>query len=243
VTHGTRAAALGLAAALTVAAATATAADRTKSFHSHGKAVTPQATGDPTDPTTYEDFPFTIKKGQRYGTINAHLQWTNPADDWDLYVYRKKGTTLQTIGSSAGGAPSTEENAVADSQGIPWKAGKYVVRVVNYAAVVPDFEGTVRFGPFVPYQRKPVAKLHAPKHGRQGKPVTLDASKSHDPDGHIVNYAFDLDGNGAMEHDNGRHARLRKKLRPGTHYIGLQVTDDDGLHAYALRKVVISKNH
>ena len=46
-----------------------------------------------------------------------------------------------------------------------------------------------------------------------------------------------------MEHDNGKHARLRRKLRPGTHYIGLQVTDDDGLRAYALRKVVISKKH
>jgi hypothetical protein len=250
VTGRTRTRALGLvavmaAAVLAIATAIAPAADstRTKAFHSHNKAVTPQATGDPNDPTTYEDFPFTIKKGQRYGTINAHVEWTNPADDWDLYVYRKKGTKLQTIGSSAGAPPATEENAVADSQGIPWKAGKYVVRVVNYTAVLPSFKGTIRFGPFVPYSKNPIAKLNAPGHVAHGKRVTLDASKSHDPDGHIVDYAFDLDGNGFMETDNGKHAVLRRKLRSGTHYVGLRVIDDKGLRGYAKRKVVVAKKH
>jgi hypothetical protein len=209
-------------------------------YHSNGTAVSPSATGDPNSPTSHEDFPFTIKPGERNGTINVHLGWTNPADDWDLFVYRKgKGGTLQTIGSSATGAPSTEENAVADSQGIPWRAGAYVIRVVNYAATIPQFDVTLRFGPYVPYQRNPVARLKAPKHVKEGKRVTLDASKSRDPDGTIKSFAFDLDGNGSMEVKNGKSPRLRRVLKPGVHHLAVRVTDNDGLRAYANRTVIV----
>jgi hypothetical protein len=231
-----------LAGALAFAAPAAAAAKTSPphDYHSNGTAVSPSATGDPNSPTSHEDFPFTIKPGERNGTINVHLSWTNPADDWDLFVYRKgKGGTLQTIGSSASGPPSTEENAVADSQGIPWRAGAYVIRVVNYAATIPQFDVTLRFGPYVPYQRNPVARLKAPKHAKEGKRVTLDASKSRDPDGRIVDYAFDLDGNGTMETDNGPRPVLRTVLSPGTHHVGLRVRDNDRLKAFALRTVVV----
>jgi hypothetical protein len=208
-------------------------------FHSKGTAINPQATGDPNDPTTYEDFPFRIKPGEKNGTINAHVEWTSPADDWDLYVFRKSGTKLQTIGQSASAPPGNEENAVADSQGIPWKAGQYVVRVVNYTAIVPNFSGTVRFGSFEPYNAIPIARLKAPKHVKKGKPVTLDASASRDPDGKIANYAFDLDGNGTMETDNGTRPRLRRVLKEGVHHVAVRVTDGKGLRAFANRTVIV----
>jgi hypothetical protein len=210
-------------------------------FHSKGTAINPQATGSENDPTTYEDFPFTIKPGEQNGTINVHIGWASPADDWDLYVYRKSGTHLQTIGQSASAPPGNEENAVADSQGIPWKAGQYVVRVVNYTAVVPNFDGTVKFGPFEPYNAIPIARLKARKHVKNGKPVTLDASASHDPDGTIKNYAFDLDGNGSMDVNNGRRARLTRVLKAGVHHVAVRVTDNEGLRAYANRTVVVGK--
>jgi hypothetical protein len=232
---------LGAAAALTLAVAPA-AAKKSKDFEftSHGKAINPQATGSETDPTTYEDFPFSIKPDEKNGTINVHLEWSNPADDWDLYVYRKgSGGKLQTIGQSAGGAPSNEENAVADSQGIPWKAGQYVIRVVNYAAVVPQFDGTAKFGAFLPYNQIPIARLKAPKHVKKGKRVKLDASKSRDPDGRIVNYRFDLDGNGSTEVDNGNRAVLRRVLSEGVHHVAVRVTDDKGLRSYANRTVIV----
>lgn len=234
---------LATAAALAAGASPAGAkTTKSFSFQSSGKAINPQATGSETDPTTYEDFPFTIKPGERNGTINVNIHWTSPADDWDLYVYRKKGTKLQTIGQSASAPPGTEENAVADSQGIPWKPGPYVVRVVNYTAVLPDFEGTVRFGPFVPYNRIPIARLKAKKHVKKGDPVTLDASASRDPDGTIVNYAFDLDGNGSMEVNNGKRARLTRVLKPGVHYVAVRVTDNKGLKAFANRAIVVGKS-
>jgi hypothetical protein len=235
--------AAALPLALTGAGLAAEKPHKTKdfAFHSKGTAINPQATGDENDPTTYEDFPFTIKPDDENGTINVHLEWLSPADDWDLYVYRKSGTKLQTIGQSASAPPGNEEDAVADSQGIPWKPGQYVVRVVNYTAVVPNFDGTVKFGPFEPYNEIPIARLHARKHVRKGRPVTLDASASHDPDGTIKNYAFDLDGNGSMDVDNGRRPRLTRVLKPGVHHVAVRVTDNEGLRAYANRTVVVGK--
>ncbi|HKP89875.1 MAG TPA: PKD domain-containing protein [Thermoleophilaceae bacterium] len=244
-TRRARIATAAVVAALPLAGAASDAATPKKSkdfaFTSKGTAINPQATGDSDDPTTYEDFPFTIKDDELNGTINVHIDWLSPADDWDLYVYRKSGAKLQTIGQSASAPPGNEENAVADSQGIPWKAGQYVVRVVNYTAAVPNFEGTVKFGPFQPYNQIPIAKLSAKKHVRKGKPVTLDASASHDPDGTIRNYRFDLDGNGSMEVNNGRRPRLTRVLAPGTHHVAVRVTDNEGLRAYANRTIVVGK--
>jgi hypothetical protein len=231
-----------LAALLTALVAAVPAAAKTTkdfSFKSGNKAITPAATADdPNDPTTFEDFAFTIGSDEDNGTINVHLAWTSPADDWDLYVYRKgAGGQLQTVGQSASAPPGNEENAVADSQGIPMKAGVYVIRVVNYTAVLPDFQGTVRFGAFLPYNELPRARLSAPKHVKKGKKVRLDASASHDPDGTIKNYSFDLDGNGSVETNNGNKPVLKRVLSPGVHHIAVRVTDDKGLRAFANRTV------
>jgi hypothetical protein len=232
-----------LALALPVAAG-AQEGPKTKdfTFESKGTAINPGATADPNDPTTFEDFPFTIKPGEVNGSINVHLEWLNPADDWDLYVYRKEGTTLQTVGQSAGGAPDTEENASVDGQGIPIRAGNYVIRVKNYASTIPNFRGSARFGEFIPYNDAPVAKLSAPKRVKQGKKVRLDASESFDPDGSIKSYAFDLDGNGSMEVHNGTRPVLIRKLKPGTHHVAVRVKDSEGLRAFANRTIVVKKN-
>jgi hypothetical protein len=231
---------LALAAAVVIAAPAAAKTSQNRTYKSKGTAVNPSATGDPNDPTSHEDFAFAIKPGEKNGTINVHLEWSNPADDWDLYVYRKgAGGQLQTIGQSAGGAPSNEEDAVADSQGIPWRAGSYVIRVVNYAAAIPQFDVSLRFGPFIPYNAIPIARLKAPKHVKKGKRVKLDASKSRDPDGKIVDYAFDLDGNGSMEVHNGNRPILRRVLSEGVHHVAVRVTDGKGLRAYANRTVIV----
>lgn len=235
--------ALPLAGAVSDAAAPKKSKDF--AFESKGTAINPQgAGGDPSDPTTYEQFPFTIKPGEKNGTINVHVEWLSPADDWDLYVFRKQKGQLQGIGQSASAPPGTEENASADSQGVPWKPGEYVIRVVNYAAVVPDFRGTVRFGPYIPYNKDPVAKLKAPKRVEKGERVTLDASGSRDPDGRITSYAFDLDNDGFMETRTGKRPRVRRVLEPGTHYVAVRVTDNArpfAGRAYAKRKIVVEK--
>jgi hypothetical protein len=240
-----RATAVCAGAALALLAPAAASAKQTPgfSFTSHGTAVQPSATGDPNNPTSHDDFPFTIAPDDADGDLSVHIDWVNPADDWDLYVYRKgPGGELTTVASSAGGPPDTEENAVRASEGVPITPGNYVIRVVNYAASDPTgFKGTAKFGVFTPPNEIPIAKLSAPKRKKPGKRVKLDASASHDPDGTIKDYAFDLDGNGSMEVDNGNNPVLRRVLSPGVHHVAVRVTDDGGLYAFANRTVTVRK--
>ena len=70
---------------------------------------------------------------------------------------------------------------------------------------------------------------------REGKPATLDASPSHDPDGQIVRYEWDLDGNGNFETDGGASPivthtfELYKGLvDPRRRTVHIRVTDDKG---------------
>ena len=211
------------------------------SFKSNGTAAAPGSVAGTGAPGTYQDFPFTVAKGDRDGAISVFLSWSNPADDWDLYLYRKVGKTLETVGSSTQGAPDTEENAVRDGQGLPIKPGQYVIRVQNYAATDPTaFSGYVKFTRYIAPDRFPIAKLKAPRTAKAGHKVTLNASKSHDPDGRITSFAFDLDGNGSMEVKNGRNPILRRRLRPGVHHIAVRVTDNHGLRAFANRTIRVS---
>lgn len=57
--------------------------------------------------------------------------------------------------------------------------------------------------------------------------VTLDASASHDPDGTVIAWAWDLDGDGAAETSSDGPSQT-VTLGAGRHVIGLVVTDDDG---------------
>jgi hypothetical protein len=185
------------------------------------------------------DIPVTIASDDSDGTMTVEIDWANPVDDFDLYVYKKNSTGgLDQVGSSAGGPPSTSEKAVITAQGTdPVPPGDYVVRVVNYAATSGDFSGSVKFAPLVVPNVKPVAKLKAVKTVKKGKRSVLDASGSSDSDGRIVNYSWDLDGNGSMETNGGSSAVLRHKFSAGTHHVTVRVTDNGGKRAYATRTV------
>ena len=120
----------------------------------------------------------------------------------------------------------------------------YAAIDVRNPSTVPSFTGSVRFGPYTPYNKIPVAKLKVKKRVKQGKTVRLDASKSHDrgKNGKIVNYAFDLDGNGSMEVNNRKNAVLKRVLPVGVHHVAVRVTDNHGLRAYATRTVRVVKH-
>jgi PKD repeat protein len=73
---------------------------------------------------------------------------------------------------------------------------------------------------------------------REGKPAVLDASPSHDPDGQIVRYEWDLDGNGSFETDAGAAPTVTHTFElykglvdPRKRPIGVRVTDDKGATA------------
>ncbi|HSS42857.1 MAG TPA: N,N-dimethylformamidase beta subunit family domain-containing protein [Solirubrobacterales bacterium] len=76
--------------------------------------------------------------------------------------------------------------------------------------------------------RRPVASFTAtPSPVLTGVPVTLNGAGSTDPDGSIVKYEWDLDGNGTYETSTGSTASTTKTFSANGEYtLGLRVTDN-----------------
>ena len=91
--------------------------------------------------------------------------------------------------------------------------------------------------------RPPVAALTGPSPAAiVGVPAIFDASASSDPDGTIVRYEWDLDGNGVYELDTAGNSRISNPYAaPGTVLVGLRVTDDFGATATATVLVRITR--
>jgi hypothetical protein len=95
-------------------------------------------------PGTFEDKEFTIAPQDGNGEAKIKIEWSNEQFDFDLSVYAIDSAGKETrIGRSAGGPPSTTEEVVIPDP----NAGKYVIRVENYAAPDPSFHGTATFSP------------------------------------------------------------------------------------------------
>jgi hypothetical protein len=238
--------ALLVALALVLAAPAAALAKKTDdlTFKSTGAAAAPGAVVGTGEAGTYEDIPFKIAADDADGTVTVDVTWANPADDWDIYVYRKNSTGgLQTVGSDTGAPPASEAKALIQAQSTPIDPGDYVVRVQNYSATSPDFSGTIKFTDYAVPNAKPTAKLNAPKTATAGKQVKLDASGSKDSDGQIVNYAWDLNGDGSFETDGGGSSILKRAFGAGVRHVTVRVTDDKGKRGYATRTIRVAKRH
>jgi hypothetical protein len=85
----------------------------------------------------HNDHTFTVTD-PAINQLRIGLDWATP-DDVDLYVYRKDGDKLTSVGQSTGSF-GDKESVVVDNA----SAGTYVVRVVNYTAV-PGNPYTVTF--------------------------------------------------------------------------------------------------
>jgi hypothetical protein len=69
----------------------------------------------------------------------------------------------------------------------------------------------------------------SPNPALAGATITLNASTSSDREGPIASYAFDLDGDGAFEKDNGSSATTTTRFSAaGTFKVGVKVTDGVG---------------
>jgi hypothetical protein len=211
-------------------------------FKSSGAAAAPGAVAGVGEPGTYEDFPFTIAPDDQDGSATIQVTFLNPADDWDMYVYRKNSTGgLETVGSATSAPGQNSETVSLASQATPIDPGDYVIRVQNYSATNPDFDGTVKFTEYVIPNKKPTAALKAPKTVKKGKAARLDASGSKDPDGSIALYSWDLDGNGSVELDTGTNPRLDHVFSVGVHHVAVRVIDDDGARAFKTRTIRVVK--
>jgi uncharacterized delta-60 repeat protein len=76
-----------------------------------------------------------------------------------------------------------------------------------------------------------VAIIEPPAVPKAGQAFTLTALAG-DPDGSVVAYAWDLDGNGSYETSTGAVPHVTTRIdTAGPHLIGARVTDDEGLSA------------
>ena len=117
-----------------------------------GTALTapPCADFDTEDPACWNDHAFRVPggKGVDNGTATVEITWPEPASDWDLKVFRdtdgdgSSQDETKLVGSSAQGATTSEKATIARPRLRP---GRYVARVLNFAALSP-YDGTVTFG-------------------------------------------------------------------------------------------------
>jgi len=73
----------------------------------------------------------------------------------------------------------------------------------------------------------------------EGETLTLDASRSYDPDGTIVRYEWDLDNDGRFGDAVGITASMSFS-DSGSYIVGLRVTDNDGASSTALMSITVN---
>jgi hypothetical protein len=83
---------LAIAFALLLVAPASALAGKSADFtyKSTGKAAAPGAVAGTGADGTFEDVPFTIAAGDTNGQVSIELHWANQADDFDLYVYKRR---------------------------------------------------------------------------------------------------------------------------------------------------------
>jgi hypothetical protein len=107
------------------------------------------------DPACFNDHPFEIVNpaGVDNDSATVRIEWSTPASDWDMFVYRDvNGNGVSDAGDVEVGkstqGPTDNESTTFVRPEMPdgrLEAGKYVVRVVNFAAVEP-YSGEISFG-------------------------------------------------------------------------------------------------
>lgn len=108
---------------------------------------------------------------------------------------------------------------------------------VKPAEVVAQSITTVDF--FLSQAAAPVADAGGPYSGEVGSPVTLDASGSYDPDGVIVTYEWDCNGDGEYDQITSSPQMPYTWAIAFNGTITLRVTDNDGLTATDTATVTI----
>jgi PKD repeat protein len=88
--------------------------------------------------------------------------------------------------------------------------------------------------------KRPQASFTAPLTAKVGETVSFDASASKDPDGSVVKYEWDLDGNGTFETSTGATPTASHSYAgAGPVVVGLRVTDNEGATGATTRTVTV----
>jgi|GEM_PF-684218 len=85
----------------------------------------------------------------------------------------------------------------------------------------------------------PVANAGGPYSVEEGGSIMLDGSSSQDPDGEVVAWAWDFDGDGYYDDATGP-TPIFNATSDGEHTVGLRVTDDKGQRGTATAMVMVA---
>ncbi|MFC1675564.1 LamG-like jellyroll fold domain-containing protein [Planctomycetota bacterium] len=129
---------------------------------------------------------------------------------WDAGVFTVHVDTILTAIKTGSTSPTSTYFLGANNMPSPWGTGNYCsgafdeVRIFDRVLSQTEIEQLYDFSRTLP----PVADANGPYTIYVDDPLTLDASGSIDPDGDIVSYMWDLEGNGSFETDAGSQAVL-----------------------------------
>jgi PKD repeat protein len=179
--------------------------------------------GDPANPAPEKTPAKSIPHGTLKARISAYPQTTiAPGQSIDFTSLDSSGNVVKSNWDLDGnGHFDTTGSSVTHRYDKP---GRYTVRLK-----VTDSRkrtSTASLIVTVNDNRAPVAVMHIPTDGTVDQQVTATADGSYDPDGRIVRYDWDLNGDGNFGEDGDSHSYTYD--RPGDYVAVLKVTDDDG---------------
>jgi len=168
------------------------------------------------------DFDFSPKEPRTLDTLSFEDLSSDP-----------DGTIVRWLWEFGDGTSSTEQNPrhrYADD-------GIYLVKLTVW-----DNEGAtgskereikvLNIGPIPSF-------TYSPERPGVGQKVVFDASGSQDPDGEIMSYEWDLDGDGSFETEGLIVEKIYDQA--GSYQVTLRVTDDDGASGTLAQEVIVHK--
>lgn len=163
--------------------------------------------------------PAQVRRGAKGATV---LEWNFP-----VVVTGETRTVSFQIGARAGGTIELGQASV-----IEYRDPKNKLQKQN----IPTVTLTVN-----KVNKSPVAAFRfSPETPKMGDQVCFNASESHDPDGKIVRYEWDFDGDGTFDETTTEPKICRVFELAGNFNVTLRVTDEDGATADFTKTVTVS---
>jgi predicted GH43/DUF377 family glycosyl hydrolase len=165
-----------------------------------------------------------IKKGSSY-EIDLDVPATA---DLDFFIFE-----------STGGRDDATASSVSIGKGIDESLSFIAPKTADYLLIITNEDGG--YGEYVVCSSKPpIADAGGPYFGVENSPITLEASGSYDPDGSIVAYEWDLDGDGEYDDAVGINVAVAFWNDDYEGTIGLMVTDNNDLTGTATSTLTIT---
>jgi glucose/arabinose dehydrogenase len=151
-------------------------------------------------------------------------------------------SSVQVTSGSSTGSTSVD----ASTGAITYSAPSDASGDVTFTYTVEDEDGAVSNEATVTVSittanEAPTAAFDPPTNVIAGSETTFDASTSTDADGSIVQYAWDFDGDGAVDQSTSSATTTYTYASAGTYQANLTVTDDDGATNTTIQTVTVEQ--